>query len=128
MWRDGERQMGRRKGGEKWRVARWNKLLTDCVRNIFGEPFLIGCVCVWICTSFQSCRVIWLIRQLHYKYKLTLCLHYSVWVCTTLFSVDLVCVFVLVHHYTHDLSVMLLETPVCNGWKSALPAGLVSNC
>lgn len=49
--------MGRGKGGKKWRVARWNKLLTDCMRNIFGEPFMIG-VCVFVCGSVPVLTVL----------------------------------------------------------------------
>lgn len=124
MCRDGGRQMRRR-----WRGGRWNSAPRQLVEGISLGNFLIcTLVCLDLWMFWQSRHVIPIIRPQNSKYELHLCWYYSLWVCSTLVWVHLLFVFVLVHHYIHGLSLMLLETPVCNGWKSELPAGLFSNC
>lgn len=135
MWRDVERQMGRRKEGEKWRVARWNstlKLLTARGRNIFGELyFWLVCVFGYLCvlTVLSHYMVNHSIANMNSLFVyITLCGCVPLRRSILSWSIVWLCVCVRAPHYTHSLSVMCLETPVCNGWKSALPAGLASNC
>lgn len=138
MWRDGERQMGRGKSAEKWRVARWKsapKLLTACGRNFFGRALFLISVCVCVCLDICVCVMTVLSCYIvnHSTANMNSLLVYithcgCVPLGGSILSWSIVWICVHAPHYTHSLSVMRLETPVCNGWKLMLPAGLASNC
>lgn len=103
---------------------------------LWGTLFLIG-VCVCVCLGYVCVLTAMSCYMVNHSTANTnsLFVYITLWVCSTqtlyfeLIYCVCVCVFVvLVHHYTHGLPVMCLETPVCNGWKPALPAGPASNC
>lgn len=129
---DGEKEIGREiEGGQM--EFRSQTFDSSWEEYLWGALFLIGvCVCVFgyvpVLTVLSCSMVNHSIAKVNSVFVyITLrgCvpLRHSILSCAIVF-----CVFMLVHHYTQDLSVTCLETPVCNDWKSALPASLARNC